>query len=178
MNTRLKLIKTGALLFAKKSFVEVTVEDVVRKANVSKGAFYHYFSSKEDFYREIIKEANSVFERIFQEKISTASPDTPKLKTFIEAVLQFYQSERNFYIIIQNEINKIVAGTHTPFYEFQQKLLSNIKTFAGCDEPFVPYFIMGTLRSAIIYKIQHKVSEEDLMKTVWNFISRALEVKR
>lgn len=177
MDTRLKLIKTGAMLFAKKSFVEITVEDIVRKANVSKGAFYHYFSSKENFYIEIIKEAYKIFEKIFQEKLINATAETPKLRTFIEAVFLFYQREKNLYIIVQNEINKIVAGTQTPFYEFQQTMLSNIKMLFDQEEPFLPYFVMGTLRSAIIYKVQQNIGDEDLLNTVWKYISRCLEVK-
>lgn len=178
MDTRLKLIKTGAYLFAKKSFVEVTVEDIVRKASVSKGAFYHYFNSKEDFYIEIIKEAHQIFEQIFQERLKNATADVPKLRTFIEAVLLFYQREKNLYIIIQNEINKIVAGTHTPLYDFQQKMLSNIKGLFYEADDFLPYFVMGTLRSVVIYKTQHNVNEKEMLDLVWKYISCCLEVKK
>jgi|GEM_PF-6430782 len=177
MDTRLKLIKTGAALFAKKSFVEVTVEDVVNKAKLSKGAFYHYFSSKESFYIEIIKEADTIFNQIFSEKLTTCKDYSSRLRLFIESVLQFYQKEKNLYLVVQNEINKIVAGTATPFHQFQKNTLENIKNLvADNKDPFMPYFIMGILRSAVIYKVQNNVTEKDLLDTVWSYVSKCLEV--
>lgn len=42
-------------LFLQKSFKEVTMKEIVEKTGLSKGAFYHYFSSKEELFIEIIR---------------------------------------------------------------------------------------------------------------------------
>lgn len=41
-------------LFLQKNFKEVTMKDIVRETGLSKGAFYHYFESKEKLFYEII----------------------------------------------------------------------------------------------------------------------------
>lgn len=179
MDTRLKLIKTGASLFAKKSFTEVTVEEVVRKANLSKGAFYHYFSSKENFYVEIIKEAGKLFNQIFTEKINAVDFSYEKLRAFIESALEFFEIEKNLYLVIQNEINKIVAGKDTPFSQFQKETLSNIKELVPDNiDPYFPYFVMGVLRSAVVFKVQNNISTNELINKVWSYVSKCMEVKK
>jgi len=42
------------MLFLQKSFKEVTMKEIVEKTGLSKGAFYHYFQSKEQLFLEII----------------------------------------------------------------------------------------------------------------------------
>jgi TetR/AcrR family transcriptional regulator, transcriptional repressor for nem operon len=46
---------TALKLFLQKNFKEVTMKEIVEKTELSKGAFYHYFDSKEQLFGEIIQ---------------------------------------------------------------------------------------------------------------------------
>jgi AcrR family transcriptional regulator len=46
IETRQRLIKAAVDLYSKKGFAGASVEDVARRAGVTKGAFYHHFESK------------------------------------------------------------------------------------------------------------------------------------
>lgn len=48
------ILKTAFSLFIQKSFKEVTMKEIVEKTGLSKGAFYHYFESKEQLFLEVI----------------------------------------------------------------------------------------------------------------------------
>lgn len=48
------ILKIGFMLFLQKSFKEVTMKEIVEKTGLSKGAFYHYFQSKEQLFQEIL----------------------------------------------------------------------------------------------------------------------------
>ncbi|MDZ7633547.1 MAG: TetR/AcrR family transcriptional regulator [Bacteroidales bacterium] len=52
-NTKEHILKTSLLLFLQKSYKDVTMKDIVEKTGLSKGAFYHYFTSKEELFKEI-----------------------------------------------------------------------------------------------------------------------------
>lgn len=52
MDTRDQILNTAFKLFFKKGFKEVTMSELVEASGLSKGAFYHYFSSKEALYNE------------------------------------------------------------------------------------------------------------------------------
>ncbi len=48
------ILNVAFRLFLQKSFKEVTMKEIVKKTGLSKGAFYHYFESKEQLFREIL----------------------------------------------------------------------------------------------------------------------------
>ncbi|HHL3304560.1 TPA: TetR/AcrR family transcriptional regulator, partial [Bacillus cereus] len=43
-------------LTKEKKIENITIEDICKKANVSVGTFYHYFSSKEDIYKKLFQQ--------------------------------------------------------------------------------------------------------------------------
>ena len=52
-NTKEHILQTSLLLFMQKSYRDVTMKEIVEKTGMSKGAFYHYFKSKEELFKEI-----------------------------------------------------------------------------------------------------------------------------
>lgn len=52
--TKEHILKTSLKLFLQKSYKDVTMKEIVEKTRLSKGAFYHYFTSKEELYKEIV----------------------------------------------------------------------------------------------------------------------------
>lgn len=53
-DTKTHILMVSLKLFLQKNFKEVTMKDIVRETGLSKGAFYHYFESKEKLFYEII----------------------------------------------------------------------------------------------------------------------------
>ncbi|MSR62872.1 MAG: TetR family transcriptional regulator [Planctomycetes bacterium] len=49
ISTREKLLEIGAQAIAEKSFNSCGLAEILKRAGVPKGSFYHYFASKEDF---------------------------------------------------------------------------------------------------------------------------------
>lgn len=53
-DTREHILRVAFNLFLQKSYRDVTLKEIVDKTGLSKGAFYHYFPSKETLFLEII----------------------------------------------------------------------------------------------------------------------------
>lgn len=53
--TRDYILRKSFELFLQKSYKEVTMKEIVEKTGLSKGAFYHYFPSKENVFEEVVK---------------------------------------------------------------------------------------------------------------------------
>jgi AcrR family transcriptional regulator len=53
-DTKEHIVKTAFLLFLEKSYKAVTLKDIIQKTGLSNGAFYHYFESKEQLFKEVI----------------------------------------------------------------------------------------------------------------------------
>jgi AcrR family transcriptional regulator len=54
-DTREYIILIASRLFTQKSYKEVTMKELVDKTGMSKGAFYHYFKSKEQVFLESLE---------------------------------------------------------------------------------------------------------------------------
>lgn len=52
--TKAHILMVSLKLFLQKNYKEVTMKEIVEETGLSKGAFYHYFESKEKLFYEII----------------------------------------------------------------------------------------------------------------------------
>jgi AcrR family transcriptional regulator len=52
-----KLLEAGLLEFDERGFQAARVDDVVRRAKISHGTFYLYFSNKDDLFKTLLKDA-------------------------------------------------------------------------------------------------------------------------
>lgn len=52
--TKKHIVLIASKLFLQKSFKEVTLNEIVKETGLSKGAFYHYFESKEQLFMEVL----------------------------------------------------------------------------------------------------------------------------
>ena len=50
-----RIMVEGFKLFLQNSYKEVTIQDIVNKVGMTKGAFYYFFESKEQLFREIFQ---------------------------------------------------------------------------------------------------------------------------
>jgi len=69
-STKQKLQNTALDLFSREGYDKTSIDAIVKKAGVSKGAFYHYFTTKEEVLEGILtnfaEEINVLTERIVQ----------------------------------------------------------------------------------------------------------------
>jgi len=52
--TKNSILKAAALCFAEKGYDKTDVDEICRRANLTKGAFYHHFSSKQELFLNML----------------------------------------------------------------------------------------------------------------------------
>ncbi|MDR0756974.1 MAG: TetR/AcrR family transcriptional regulator [Tannerella sp.] len=80
--TKEHIVKTAFLLFMKKSYKAVTLKEIIRETGLSNGAFYHYFESKEQLFKEVIN--SHLFHMV---RHVYESPSSDSLWNFIQNTL-------------------------------------------------------------------------------------------
>ncbi|MBQ1628704.1 MAG: TetR/AcrR family transcriptional regulator [Treponema sp.] len=55
--TKQKILEVAEKEFLEKGFTKATLRDIVKKAGVTVGAFYGYYTSKEEIFDDLVKEA-------------------------------------------------------------------------------------------------------------------------
>ena len=115
------ILLTAFKLFLQKTFKEVTMKEIVDRTGLSKGAFYHYFNSKEGLFIEVVDKFLTPFMFLDYDKFSKESlfkfySDYLVYieKSFIEYKEIFMLTERedvyiNFYMLYFDAL-KIVPG--------------------------------------------------------------------
>jgi AcrR family transcriptional regulator len=97
---RSAILKAARKLFFEKGFRYVTVENIARKAELSKGSIYLYFSSKEEIYTQIllndIDKFNKESSLIFQNGKSAAE----LVMDFAFIYVDFFLNDRELFRIM------------------------------------------------------------------------------
>lgn len=91
---REEFLDTAEHLFLEKGYENTTVSDIVTSMGLAKGAFYHYFGSKEDILTAIIERLVDNVTLSFVEQCETEGVDAPaKLATFYGLFMRTSSSE-------------------------------------------------------------------------------------
>jgi AcrR family transcriptional regulator len=89
--TRAKLVDAARALFAERPYAEVGTEEIVRRAEVTRGALYHHFADKRDLFRAVHeKMEGELMEKIAAQLASFTGDDpadalTAGLRSYLDA---------------------------------------------------------------------------------------------
>lgn len=91
--TKKKILKTALKLFEEKGFQEVTVDEIIKEADSSKGAFYTHFKSKHDIFLEKFKEIDDYYMNEIVHIIDNISLTRDKLAVFFQLQMKYIESD-------------------------------------------------------------------------------------
>jgi AcrR family transcriptional regulator len=75
-----QLLQAARELFIEKDYAEVSTEDVLRRATVSRGGLYHHFPSKRELYREVWRDS----ERRLIERLAATAKNPRAVRRRVE----------------------------------------------------------------------------------------------
>ncbi|MDR2954716.1 MAG: TetR/AcrR family transcriptional regulator [Prevotella sp.] len=110
-DSKKQILQTALKLFLKSSYKEVSLRDIVNEVGLTKGAFYHYYISKEQLFEEVVR-------YFYNNAIITNYNDFPKtsLKEFYEYYLTMLQKpdrfdeiegDMNLFVFLSEASNRI-----------------------------------------------------------------------
>ncbi|WP_234685993.1 acrylate utilization transcriptional regulator AcuR [Bradyrhizobium monzae] len=83
--TRKVLIRCGMEVLTEQGFAATGLDALLRRATVPKGSFYHYFGSKADFVREVMKAYDAFFCRKLDRALNNESlAPSERMCAFVE----------------------------------------------------------------------------------------------
>ncbi len=100
------ILEAARTLFVERNYADVTITDIVTRAEVSKGAMYHHFSSKEDLYIKMMHH--------FLEQIQTITQATTehsvgscreRIRESIRSFLDISEDLQGILRLVRRDIN-------------------------------------------------------------------------
>lgn len=82
--TRQKILKSAHKLFSAKGFDQVSIDDLMQHANLTRGAFYAHFKNKQSAYSE------AIIEGVQKSKMAHQKPAGTTNKEWMEELLTLY----------------------------------------------------------------------------------------
>ncbi len=108
MATMQRMQVTGLELFYKNGYYNTSVDDILKELNLSKGAFYYHFDSKEDFLIEILDNllARKVYSMLIEPIEGHDNPLHLITNCFENALETAVHNEMDCGFILNNLINE------------------------------------------------------------------------
>jgi AcrR family transcriptional regulator len=105
VRTRARLLEAAKEIFEEQGFLEARITDIAERAGLSHGAFYHYFDSKEQIFREIAEMLDDQLSEPMESVVFATSSAGPRdrLYTAIHRHLERYGEEAR----IMGEIEQV-----------------------------------------------------------------------
>jgi AcrR family transcriptional regulator len=88
--TRAELLRVARELFAERGYAAVGTEEIVKRAQVTRGALYHHFDGKKDLFRAVHMQGEEELTNTIAAQLQQAGPDPyavllAGLRTFLDA---------------------------------------------------------------------------------------------
>ncbi len=88
-DTREALIRCGMELLTEQGFINTGLDQILKKVNVPKGSFYHYFENKEAFGYVVLENYSAYFiHKLEKHLVHSDLPALERLQRFIDDAIQ------------------------------------------------------------------------------------------
>ncbi|WP_273327655.1 TetR/AcrR family transcriptional regulator [Vallitalea guaymasensis] len=102
METMELIIETAFLAFIENGYDRVSLNEIIRRTGLTKGAFYHYFTSKSELIQEVVKKY------FFTHISNTIGAIDGSGETFREKMVKIYSNVLNVNIRFNNYQDRII----------------------------------------------------------------------
>ena len=128
--TRDRLIQAAMDVFAERGYHGATVDNIVAASETSKGAFYHYFSSKQAIFLSLLDRLVQMVEAGVEQAIEQEAGALAKVEAALRVVLEVASARRDLARILLIE-----AAALGP--EFEQSRLGIHRRFAALIQRYL-----------------------------------------
>ena len=157
--------KAAGRLFLKKGYTNTTMRDICRKAELSTGAVYFYFKSKEEIYVRICEDIFIYMQNIFSRALDLKLSPLERFRSLARAYLCFYLEHREQWEIIKGFRN---VGLSPHLLEGLIRL--DMQLFSSLQETVKEYLKQT--------KLKKRHNSEEVSVAMWGSVEGLLVIHR
>jgi AcrR family transcriptional regulator len=156
--SRAQLIKAAKEIFERDGFLNARISDIAKRARLSYGAFYHYFDSKEQIFREVA-EAQEVRLTAPQNRVGESGRDDPspreRIRQANRSYLERYRSEARIMGVIEQvsrydpHVNEARIASQKHFAERAELAIRRLQSEGAADPQVDPALAADALGSMV-----------------------------
>jgi len=130
---RAQILRAARSVFIEKGYLAARVEDVARRAGLSKGAVYFYFSSKRDLFTALVREEQENTYHFLDEAEQDSRPAAVKLLDLGTKYLSYFaglKTPPRFFLMMSEmairdgEVQEELQATHVRFVDAASRIVA------------------------------------------------------
>jgi AcrR family transcriptional regulator len=181
--TKNQILEAALKVFVKSGYSSTTMSHIVKESGLSKGAIYHYYSSKKELFLALI----DYWEKYFFLNIINKDLDSPSddlLRDITNDVIKTFKSSKYIFLAelefwsLSNhdaEVRKKTTDVYVKLLDLFKKIISKgVKegTYKNIDLDVAALSVMTALQGVIWFSIFEKsnISAEKYLNDVIEFI--------
>jgi AcrR family transcriptional regulator len=94
---RRQILDNAVELFKERGFDEVTIDEIIRRLEISQATFFNYFHSKDEILHQAAEEIVSRYEGMLREEISADAPTAEKMNRLLARMGAGLQINKRFF---------------------------------------------------------------------------------
>ena len=159
IETKERILEKSFILFLQKGYKEVSLNEIIRECEISKGAFYHHFESKEKLYLDVLQRFFFSYFKKQDADYSDVSLETKLLnfaETFVGPII---------------EISKLLESKQmNAYFRF---LFQAVNTFPEIQQKVSKHFY---IKGYYLFQIVEQAKAKGEVKTDFNSKTSARQV--
>jgi len=124
-STVANIIEASEELFLSRAYADVTVDQVAESANVTKGAVYHHFDSKEALYLAVLHNDLAAKRRLHRRAVELAGTCEQRLRRLTLDFLSLPEKKRRLVGLVRRDVNVFDPEAREGLVEAYQEALPN-----------------------------------------------------
>ncbi len=177
VQTRGRLLEAAKKIFSERGYYNTQISHIIDEAGVARGTFYLYFRSKEEIFRELLKEVVEELKKRIK-VIDLSEDPIEQVKENIERVIELALEERELArIVLQRNCDPQLFSITDSFFEEIVHLIKGsldkgvaLGLLRPCNTEVVARGIMGALKEIIIGVLdREEVNPREIAEEVIEF---------
>jgi AcrR family transcriptional regulator len=169
---RRRIVEAALLLFAGRGYTVTSVDDIVTRARVSKSAFYEFFESKEQCFRDILEQEGGALIRDVLRAASTGHNHHERLRLGITRFVSscYERSDVARLLIVESvglseDVERVRRELQAQFAdavaEEVRHAMSHDAFYADKDPAVFGRAVVGAVSDAVGYFLTHPGADAD-----------------
>jgi AcrR family transcriptional regulator len=121
-----EILEAARKVFSKRSFHDVTVDEIAAAAGIAKATIYQYFPSKQEIYVAALRQGVTDLIDRTNRQVEAAQETRAKLEAFVRVRLDYMEENREFFALYHSEFGNLThpAGLNREMRNLYRKQLS------------------------------------------------------
>ena len=184
-----QILDAAFSVFVERGYSETTMDDIVKKSNMSKGAIYHYYDSKKELFLSLIDHWEIYSFPDFYSRGNKKKKASEILMNLSEVVLKVFKKRKNVFLAevefwsLSNKDDDVKEKSRLLYnkllYLFELILKKGIreKEFINMDTKIVAMTILTSLQGINWFCIYEdsNVNAEDYLRTSMMLLTKSLK---